>query len=484
MSWAGPTRRGTGSKGRHRASWRQCNARRTECSFIACSSWRIAASRSLSTNLAVATVVLHCCVSSTVHINTNMTGDRLMHSFKLKLLAASILAISGPLYAADHDHGDEPEGKAFKYAAKDGRAEPAARAAMIKARQHFFGAENVDEKSGNVREDKVIFSWFGVASFAVAARGRVFFLDSYIYRLADKPAYVPATLQDLIDVKPEAIFIGHGHGDHADNAAYISKLTGATIYGAAEHCAAMQGDAGRLFGGGATVNCVTITATGSAPGAEVKQLSALKPDLCITAFKHVHSALVPIDPQFPQNPVSPVRDPRVNSLFPLNPAPALDTRTVAGVGGPISIMYQFTVASSDFTFTWHDTAGPLKEQAPALLPFLASLPKTDVELGAGVSIGEANNGVRDITMYINALQPKVFYMTHTDNFNIGASMYYLKAIERQFDIFGTPLANRPDIRGLHDPYDYVRPQLMTFDYRNEYWRDSKRGNRFSNHCPG
>lgn len=409
-----------------------------------------------------------------------------MYRSGLGLIGAGLLAITTPSFAADrdHDHDDEPRGKFFKHDAKDRRGDQAALAALVKARQHFFGAENVNEKTGKVREDRVIFSWFGVASFAVAARGRVFFLDSYIYRLADKRAYVPATVQDLVDVKPEAIFIGHGHGDHADNAAYIAKLTGATIYGAAEHCTAMQGDAERLFGAGNPVNCQTITTAGSAPGAEVKALSALEPDLCITAFKHIHSALVPIDPQLPQNPVNAIRDPRVDTLFPPNPPPTLNTRTVAGAGGVVSIMYQFTVASSDFTFTWHDTAGPLKENAPHILPLLASLPKTDVQLGAGVSIGERNNGVRDITMYINALQPKVFYMTHTDNFNVGASMFYNQAIKRQFDIFGTPLAERPEIRGLHDPYDYVRPQLMTFDYRNDYWRDSKRGNRHNSYCPG
>jgi hypothetical protein len=389
--------------------------------------------------------------------------------------SAVLLALLGPVnlsFAAD------------PVDAASNRSSSAAHAALVKARQHFFGAENVDERTGKVREDKVIFSWFSVASFAVAARGPVFLLDSYIYRLADTPAYVPATVQDLVDLRPEFIFIGHGHGDHADNAAYVAKLTGARIYGAAEHCVAMQVDAQRLFGANTSVDCRAVTTTGSAPGAEVRTLTALKPDLCITAFKHVHSALVPVDPQFPQNLVNAIRDPRVDTLFPPNPPPALDTRTSGGVGGPIAIMYQFTVANSDFTFTWHDTAGPLKEQAPALLPFLASLPKTDVQLGAGVSIGEANNGVRDITMYINALQPKVFYMTHTDNFNIGASMFYVKAIERQFDIFGTPAAERPDIRGLHDPYDYLRPQAMTFDWRSDYWRDSKRGNRHSNYCRG
>jgi hypothetical protein len=400
-------------------------------------------------------------------------------------LAAALLAATVPSMAVDsHDHDDDNSlrGKQFRYDASDRRGDKAALAARIKARQHLFGFENVDERSGKIREDKVIVSWFSVASFAVAVRGRVILLDSYIYRLADKPAYVPLTLQELVDIKPEAIFLGHGHGDHADNAAYIAKLTGARIYGAAEHCDAMQGDAARLFGVGSTVKCTSITTAGSAPGAEVRTLNDLKPDLCITAFKHVHSGTVPVDPTLPRNPINAVRDPRVNELFPLNPPPTLDTRTMAGAGGAVSIFYQFTVGGSDFTLTWHDTAGPLKELAPQIIPLLNSLPKTDVELGAGVSLGEANNGVRDITTYIDNLRPKVFFMSHTDNFNIGASNYYLQAIQRQFDIINLPVAQRPELRGLHDPYDYLRPGLMTFDPKDEAWRDSRNGNRYARNC--
>lgn len=368
-------------------------------------------------------------------------------------------------------------------AARDVRPDPVQLAAMIKARQHYFGIENVNAQTGAVDPSKVVMSWFSVASLAVAAKGRVFLMDTYIYRLADTPAYVPTTVQELVDLKPESIFIGHGHGDHADNAAYIAQLTGARIYGAAEHCDQVTADATRFFGARANIRCTSITTAGSAPGAEVRQLNALSPDLCITAFKHVHSGTVPLDTTIPANPINPVRDPRVDALFPPQPAPSIDTRTLAGVGGPIPILYQFTVAGTDFTWVWHDTAGPLKEQAPQILQILAGLPKTDVELGAGVSLGETVNGVRDITTYINQLQPKVFYMTHTDNFNIGASEYYLKAIEREFDIFRLPPNARPDIRGLHDPYDYLRPGLITFDPKDKAWRDGARDRRAAS-CNG
>jgi hypothetical protein len=122
--------------------------------------------------------------------------------------------------------------------------------ALVDARSHFFGIENVNQRTGEVDDKKVIISWFSVQSFAVAAKGRVFLLDSYIFRMGNKPGYVPTTLQELVDLKPEAIFLGHGHGDHADNAAYIALKTGAKIFGAAEHCVAMDADVNKLVNAG------------------------------------------------------------------------------------------------------------------------------------------------------------------------------------------------------------------------------------------
>lgn len=352
--------------------------------------------------------------------------------------------------------------------------------ALVAARTRFFGYDNVDQQSGEVNKDKVIVSWFSVASFAVAARGHVFLLDSYIYRLADTPGYVPATVQQLVDLKPEAIFIGHGHFDHADNAAYIAVKTDARIFGAAEHCTAMAGDAARIFGAGTPVKCTALTTPGSVPGTEVRTIDAMFPHLCITSFKHLHSGPAPLDPDYPQNLVNAVRDPRVSELYPTQPPPSLDTRTQAGAGGTVSMLYQFTIGS--FSLLWHDTAGPLKNFQPHILPMLAALPKVDVELGSLVSLGETVNGVRDIAMYIERVKPKIFYGNHTDNFNIGASEYYFRALERQFDIFGIPSAERPEMPGFHDPYDYLRPGLATFEWKSKRW-DARPAGKAPATCP-
>ena len=58
---------------------------------------------------------------------------------------------------------------------------------------------------------------------------------------------------------------------------------------------------------------------------------------------------------------------------------------------------------------------------------------------------------------------------------LSSSTYYLNALRRQFDIFDTPVALRPEIRGMNDPYDYVRPGLATFDDKDKVWRDRPAG---------
>ena len=61
--------------------------------------------------------------------------------------------------------------------------------------------------------------------------GRVILLDSYISRPSRRPrpstGAMPRSCRRTSRRRPGAIFLGHGHGDHADNAAYIAKWTNA-----------------------------------------------------------------------------------------------------------------------------------------------------------------------------------------------------------------------------------------------------------------
>jgi hypothetical protein len=313
----------------------------------------------------------------------------------------------------------------------------AAAAATIAARQKFFGIENVDPSTGEVRRDRVIFSWITNAGYAASFKGRIVLMDTYINRFEVPPASgpdlrrTPFGAQDLVDLHPEAIFLGHGHGDHADNAAYIAKWLNIPIYSTPETCDVMQLDVARMaadpntVNGGAKlvpdakpVNCIGVVPRGSVPGTSVVNIDQLNPVACIVAFKHIHSARVPTDPQFwGSNPIVPVvndYDPREAAIYPpgvcvapyaasttMEPAataaqigagstggvlvsgvkglqgclgvgPALTTLVpgqmnlttsgFGGVAGPYSVFYQFILRGGrHFTTVWHNTTGPLIE---------------------------------------------------------------------------------------------------------------------------
>src|SRR5580692_2805911 len=159
-------------------------------------------------------------------------------------------------------------------------------AAMIAARQKIFGIENVDAKNGRVRDGRVVFSWLTNATFAAAMKGHVVLLDSFVTRLEIIPGRTPIVIQDLLDLQPEAIFLGHGHFDHADNAAYIAQQTGAVIYASPETCDNMAIDATNNFKNGytpvSTATCKTLTTRGSLPGAEIVAVRDFEPEVRIS----------------------------------------------------------------------------------------------------------------------------------------------------------------------------------------------------------
>src|SRR5882672_6009025 len=316
---------------------------------------------------------------------------------------------------------DDREDRNDREARHHGEASPA----LIQARQKFFGMENVDDK-GRVDKDKVIFSWATNTTYVVSVLGRVILLDSYINRpeLPTAPLdkrRTPILPQDFVDVRPEAIFLGHGHGDHADNAAFVAKWTGATIYASPETCDVMQQDVTRMFndpnlhnGGakiipdGAPVDCVGAVPRNSPPGeytgtlanptggtTTVRRITQFDPQICILTFKHIHSGTAPVDPSFPHTPLNNLGDPRYAGRVITAPTPAItfpamfptgtqftppsnpalrvpgqmDTTTTGfgGSAGIIEIFYQFVVRKGDnnFTFAFVNSAGPVNN-GPAI----------------------------------------------------------------------------------------------------------------------
>jgi hypothetical protein len=391
-------------------------------------------------------------------------------------------------------------------------------AAMIAARQKIFGTENVNSKTGKVREDRVVFSWLTNATFAAAMKGHVVLLDSFVTRLEVSPGRTPIVIQDLVDLRPEAIFLGHGHFDHADNAAYLAQETGAIIYATPETCDNMHIDATSNFTNGYTlvpaVTCKQLTGRGSTPGEDIVQVNAFEPAVSISAFKHLHSTntgmndpdAVPIAATtggvcvptptkgntFPCN----LQDPRDPQLFPAG-TPLSSLMNIAtsraGAGGPISLFYVFTVnGNNKFKFVWHNTTGDIVDSCalpnnnPATgLPFepgqdangcfpgvtvkgktvganLASimdhLGPVDAELGSVVSLGYSQNGERDIVTYIEHVKPRFFVPNHVTAVAVeGSSLEWKVGFFDALRAANVPEASWPETSWLVDPNDYLRP---------------------------
>ncbi|NUZ07760.1 MBL fold metallo-hydrolase [Piscinibacter koreensis] len=439
---------------------------------------------------------------------------------------------------------------------------------LLKARQKFFGIDNVDVNTGAVKKDKVIASWATNTTYVVSVMGRVILLDSYITKpeLPTTPIdrrYSPLLPQDLIDVRPEAIFLGHGHGDHADNAAYIAKWTNATIYATPETCDVMQQDVARMWAdpnpqnGGAKVvpnpnpvNCVGAVPRGSRPGqynqgpnaglskSSVSKLSTpLDAQVCVLAFKFIHSGGSPVDPSFPHTTLNDLGDPRYPgrtittppppvtypamfpNLTPYTPpatgavAGQLDTRTT-GFGGPAGayeVVYQFILRNGyNFNFFYLNSAGPAKEGigsdidlvtlaqyndptfpqerkdlaraiGNSLYDLMDTLPRTDVLLGSIVSLGAAANQQRDIILATQRLRPKVYIPGHhTDVAQKGSGIYHMISWKETAVNMGWPQSEWPEFRLLMDPNDFLVPQVWSpGDAR---WFDATKAGRVAQLC--
>jgi hypothetical protein len=363
-------------------------------------------------------------------------------------------------------------------------AAPAGSADLVRARQLFFGIENVDATTGQVRNDKVIFSWITNASLAASVKGRVILMDTYVQRLEKAPGRTPFVLADLVSLAPEAIFLGHGHFDHANNAAYIAGVLGIPIYTTPETCAAMQVDAAKLAAAGkmtaTTVDCRPLTSPGSTPGAEVLSVSQLEPIACITVFKHLHSTTVTTVNAFPIIPVLNIADLRDPQMYPAGTAEDPIFGTSTGAGGPLSLFYQFVIRGDNrFTFVWHNTSGALPEGCGLdkcwgpdvgqhLVDIMHSLPPTDVEFGSVVSLGTPIQGTRDVVYYNEAIQPKIYVPIHQTNVALPTSSLEFKvSYLKQLVAMGVPPEQQPEPRWLVDPDDYVRP--MVYDPKDPRW---------------
>ena len=295
----------------------------------------------------------------------------------------------------------------------------------VTARTHFFGAKNVDQHTGAVRRDRVIVSWFGISSLAAAIDGHVVLLDAYINNVNNatptQPSdrYVDTSYAELGDLRPEALFIGHDHGDHGLGVAALAKeVPGLRIYGTAEHCAQARDDLASNGYDGVRADCHSVLPQGSGVGGAVVSVPAID-GVCTQVVKHLHSAFEP--PNGKYEVVAPISGlPSASSLLYHGPGPASAEPTVDAVTGLKtagdeggSLLWQFSLGR--FTLTWNDTSGPLWADHPEVYDlFRHRLWPTSVEANAILGFDAPLNGWVDPALYVKSVQPKVMVPLHHD----------------------------------------------------------------------
>lgn len=396
-------------------------------------------------------------------------------------------------------------------------------AEMIAARTKIFGFENVNPKNGEVDKDKIVISWLGHITAAVSIRGRVIMLDTFIRRLEVTAGRTPFVIKDLVDLKAEAAFIGHGHSDHADNAAFIAAKNGMTLYMTPEACGTaqtaltrmkndpfMQADPFFAIPQGTTIDCVGVTTAGSVPGTEVVRIPQLEPVACILGFRALHSVALPADPDWGPNIVEDTPDPRDATLFPPgvaltppnNPANRQpgqqDLRQGPGPGGADQVNFHIvTKGAHNFTLHFNNSVGAMKEGVgsnwlngtPAdgqrILDLLRSLPPTDYAFSTLSSGNTDFNGWRDQVYYAQALKPKIMTTGHAP---VGVALQYYSGFLNQLKLMeaprnawpGFPRAEWPIVRNHTDPTDMLKPQV--FDVNDPAWLNPDKGPSIRHYC--
>ncbi|NYG57094.1 hypothetical protein BJ980_000017 [Nocardioides daedukensis] len=326
-------------------------------------------------------------------------------------------------------------------------ADPRLGASTIAARRKFFGSANVHARTGQVRSDRVILSWFGVTSFAMAIGGQVVLLDAWVPR-GPYSDVVPTTPEELVDLRPSHVFIGHGHFDHAADAGLIAAESGAVVVGTAVHCAQIAKQTDTSI----RTKVLPITAVGGQANFR------FGPRIAVTAIGHPHSTAKAPTGDFPPLLLPPDLTPVLTNPPHLEDLLGFASHVPDKEGG--NLLYRFQIGK--FSLLWNDSAGPIRE-FPDAVERLRRLGRPTVHLGAIQGFGQYTNGLRDPIDYIRAARPHLFVPTHHDNWAPPISSPaagYERPLRKALATL--PAGSRPSLRFIADPADYIRPSRLTF----------------------
>ncbi|MEO6205723.1 MAG: MBL fold metallo-hydrolase [Mycobacteriales bacterium] len=343
---------------------------------------------------------------------------------------------------------------------------PAMDGRTVALRQKFFGAANVDARTGAVRKDVVILTWASVMTYAAAINGHVVLFDAWVAR-GEHSGYVPTDAGELAGLKPELVLIGHGHFDHAADAAQIVHESGATLVGTPEHCDQVRQQAAATYQD-RSVACIAAAPRGAAYG--TISHPSLIPGVKATTVTVVHSGAQAPDPSDTgglHQPLVPPNDFSVIANHPPTPRDVafLGTHQTDKENG--DLLYHLRIGN--FTLAMHDTSGPNKEVAPKVYDAIRSLPKTDVEVASVQGFGQITNGGRDFRLIVEALRPQELVPGHHDNWLPGLStrgeLYRPYVVD---ELSRIPAAQRPVLHWVQDRDDYLKP--MIWKINDPRWR--------------
>ena len=351
----------------------------------------------------------------------------------------------------------------------------AQRAEMIRVRSKVFGVEAVDPLTGALPNNRLIVSWIAVTTYAVSLNGNMILFDAFI---GDASGYVPLNDCELTDLRPKAVFVGHGHNDHARLLATVANRNrGVAVYASEEVCT----DLALALNGTAEVQCTPVLAAGAPLGAQ-GNYSEVLPGTNLAVVRLTHSAATA-----PQNP----GDPSVIIPVPVYPKPA-DAGPCFGSqeadlppngltcpplnspnsvppsftqDGTIAVLYQFQL-QNDLNLTWFNSFGPT-DTGDDILGALNALPQTDIQLGSILGLNGAFNGFLDVRIGTEALRSRLLVPGHHDYLPRVRGLTFEAAYFEE--TAKTPEASRPGIIFMSDPEHYLAPARLNWRTDDPLW---------------
>ena len=352
------------------------------------------------------------------------------------------------------------------------------KAEMIRVRQKFFGTAAVDPDTGALPADRVIASWVAVTTYAVSLNGHVVLFDAFI---GDASGYVPTDDCELTDLRPEAVFVGHGHNDHARLLATVANRNrGVPVYSSEEVCIDLE----LALSGVTAANCTAVLPAAAPLGSSARFPGTL-PGIDLEVVRLTHSAAT--EPQNPGDPsvIVPVpvyakpadAGPCFGSQegdYPPNrlTCPPLESPDSLPYSytqdGLVSVLFQFQMPN-DLNLTWFNSFGPT-DTGDDILTALEALPQTDIQLGSILGLNGTFNGFLDVRVGTEALRSRLVVPGHHDYLPRVRGLTFEAAYAEETD--RTPAASRPGIVFMSDPEHYLVPERLSWSSDDPAWQQT------------